>query len=65
MALNVRKTVICTECRRPQLVYTKAKLKDTELRAFKGALNSYNYVYGSMFQEILSDQQNSNDSILT
>ena len=64
-ALNVRKTVICTECRRPWLVYAKAKFKDTELRALKRALNSYNYVGGSMFQEIVSDQGNSDGSILT
>ena len=65
MALNVGKTVICTECRRPWLVYTEAKLKDTELRALKRALNSYNYVGGSMFQEIVADQGNFDDSILT
>ena len=57
--------MIWTECRRPWLIYAKAKLKDTELRAFKRALNSYNYVNGSMFQEIVSDQRNSDDSILT
>ena len=60
-ALNVGKTVICTKCRRPQLVYTKAKLKNTELRTLKQALDSYNYVCGFMFQEIVSDQRNSDD----
>ena len=57
--------LICAECWRPLPVYAKAKLKDTKLRAFNRALNSYDYVCGSMFQEIVSEQRDSDDSILT
>ena len=49
-ALNVGRTVTCTECHKPRLLYSRTKLKDGELRSFKRVLNDFQFVCGSIFQ---------------
>ena len=56
MVLNVGRIVTCTECYKPRLLYSRAKLKDGELRPLKHVLNDFQFVCGSVFQEIMVDK---------
>ena len=56
MALNVGKKFTCTECH-------KSKLKDGELRSFKCVLNDSQFVCGPVFQEIMVDKNNPDETV--
>ena len=64
-ALIVGRTVTCTECHKPRLLYSRTKLKDGELRSFKRVLNSFQFVCGSVFQEIMVDINNPDETVLS
>ena len=57
-ALNDGRIVTCTECHKLRLLYSRAKLKYGEMRSFKRVLNEFQFVYGSVFQEIMVDKNN-------
>ena len=64
-ALNVGRIVTCTECHKPRLLYSRTKLKDGELRSFKRMLNGFQFVCGSVFQEIMFDKNNPDKTVLS
>ena len=65
MALNVGRIVTCTECYKPRLLYSRAKLKDGELRPLKRVLNDFQFVCGSVFQEIMVDKNKPDATVLS
>ena len=64
-ALKVGRIVTCTECHKPRLLYSRAKLKDGELRSFKRVLNDFQFVCGSALQEIMVDKNNPDETVLS
>ena len=63
MALNVGRKFTCTVCHKSQLLYSKRKLKDGELRSFKCVLNDSQFVCGPVFQEIMVDKNNPDETV--
>ena len=63
--LNVGKIVTCRECHKPRLLYSIAKLKDGELRSFKRVCNDFQFACGSVFQEVMVDKNNPDETILS
>ena len=64
-ALNVGRIVTCTECHKPRLLYPRTKLKDGELRSLKRVLNDFQFVCGSVFQEIMLDKNKPDETVLS
>ena len=62
-ALKVARIATCTECHKPRLLYSRAKLKDRELRSFKRVLNDFQFACGSVFQEIMVDKNNPDETV--
>ena len=50
---------------KPRLLYSRTKLKDGELRSFKHVLNDFQFVCGSVFQEIMLDKNNPDEPVLS
>ena len=50
---------------KPRLLYSRTKLKDGELRSFKCMLNDFQFVCGSVFQEIMLDKNNPDEPVLS
>ena len=44
-------TVKCDECKRPHVIHSKNKLKQTEVNHLKRALNGQQYICGSVFSK--------------
>ena len=66
MALNVGKKSTCTECHKSKLKdgdKMETKLKDGELRSFKCVLNDSQFVCGPVFQEIMVDKNNPDETV--
>ena len=62
-AFNVGRTVTSTDYHKLRLLYSKTKLK--ELRSFKRVLNDFQFVSGSVFQEIMVDKNNPDEAVLS
>ena len=62
-ALKVGRNVISTECHKPWLLYSRTKFKDGELRSFKHVLNDFQFLCGSVFQEIMVDKNKPDETV--
>ena len=47
------------------MLYSKTKLKDGELRSFKHVLNDFKFACGSVFQEIMVDKNEPDETVLS
>ena len=50
-AKNVGITIFCEECKRPRLMHSQQKLKQTEVVALKLLITKFSYVCGSVLSE--------------
>ena len=60
-AVNEGKLIKCTECRKPRLI--KNKLSPQNLLSLKGVLNHFQYVHGTILQDVLKDDWDSDSQI--
>ena len=47
------------------MLHSRTKLKDGELKSFKRVLNDFQFVCGSVFQEIMVDKNNPDETLLS
>ena len=47
------------------MLYSRTKLKDGELGSFKRVLNDFQFVCGSVLQEIMVDKNNPDETVLS
>ena len=62
-ALNVGKLIKCSECRKPRLIYAKKNLFPQNLLSLKRVLNDFQYVCGTILQDVPKDDRNPDSQI--
>ena len=62
-ALNIGKLIKCSECRKPRLIYAKKKLSPQNLLSLERVLNDFQYVRGTILQDVPKDDQNPDSQI--
>ena len=63
-AFNVGTTIRCMECGKPRLMHAAKKLTISEKNALKRVLNDFQYVCGTILQDIQSDERNSDLKVI-
>ena len=63
-AINVGKIVKCIHCLKPYTVYTKKKFSDAHKRSMKYILSNFQYVWGTVFHDLLTDDKSKDSYVL-
>ena len=61
--LNVGKLIKCSQCQKPRLIYAKKKLSPQNLLSLERVLNDFQYVRGTILQDVPKDDQNPDSQI--